>query len=93
MGQAMTVNLCYSVSVKNITVSVPDEVYRAARIRAAETGTSVSSLVAEYLRGLTEDDAEFDRLAQQQRRIASQIQSFSASNRLDRSEVHDRALR
>ena len=85
--------LCYGVHVKNITVSVPDEVYRAARIRAAENGTSVSSLVAEYLRGLTEDDTEFDRLVEQQRRVISQIQSFSASNRLDRSEVHDRALR
>lgn len=74
-------------------MSVPDEVYRAARIRAAETGTSVSFLVAEYLRSLSEDDAEFDRLAEQQRLITRQIQSFSASDRLDRSEVHDRALR
>ena len=85
--------LCYSVSVKNITVSVPDEVYRTARIRAAEGGTSVSSLVAEYLRGLSEDDDEFDRLAEQQRRITRHIRSFSASDRLDRSEAHYRAFR
>jgi hypothetical protein len=38
--------------MKNITVTVPDDVYRNARIRAAERGTSVSSLVAEYLRSL-----------------------------------------
>lgn len=79
--------------MKNITVSVPDEVYRSARVHAAETGTSVSALVANYLRKLTEDDAEFDRLAEQQRRIWSEIESFSASDRLDRSRVHDRALR
>jgi hypothetical protein len=30
--------------VKSITVTVPDEVYRQARIRAAERGTSVSAL-------------------------------------------------
>jgi hypothetical protein len=79
--------------VKNITVSVPDQVYRSARIHAAETGTSVSALVAAYLRQLTGDDTEFDRLAEQQRRITSQIRQFSASNRLDRAELHDRALR
>jgi len=87
------VKLCYCDSVKNITVSVPDEVYRSARIKAAETGTSVSSLVADYLRTLTEDDSEFDRLASLQRRITAQIANFSASIRLDRADVHDRALR
>jgi len=81
------------VTVKNITVSVPDEVYKSARVHAAESGTSVSALVADYLRTLTEDDSEFDRLAQQQRRILSEIESFSASDRLSRSEVHDRAIR
>ena len=35
--------------MKNITVSVSDEIYRRARIRAAELGTSVSALVAEFL--------------------------------------------
>lgn len=81
------------MTVKNITVSVPDEVYKSARVHAAESGTSVSALVADYLRTLTEDDSEFDRLAQQQRRILSEIESFSASDRLSRSEVHDRAIR
>lgn len=79
--------------MKNITVSVPDEVYRAARVRAAETGTSVSSLVADFLRTLTADDSEFDRLAAKQRRITKTLGDFSAADRTDRSEVHDRALR
>lgn len=81
------------MTVKNITVAVPDEVYRAARVRAAETGTSVSTLVAEFLRTFTEDDAEFDRLAAQQRRIAKTLGQFSAGDRIGRSEVHDRAVR
>jgi plasmid stability protein len=33
--------------MKSITVSVPDDVYRAARIRAAERGSSVSALVSD----------------------------------------------
>jgi len=79
--------------VKNITVSVPDDVYRAARIRAAERGSSVSAIVAEYLRSLSSPDAEFARLEAQQRRIQRQIERFRASSRLGRDEVHDRAVR
>jgi plasmid stability protein len=79
--------------MKNVTVSVPEEVYRAARIRAAERGSSVSALVAEYLRSLAGGDAEFARLEAQQRRIQRRIKRFRASDRLDREEIHDRALR
>ena len=35
--------------MKNITVTVDDEIYRRARIRAAEQGTSVSRVVKEEL--------------------------------------------
>jgi plasmid stability protein len=79
--------------VTNITLSVPDDVYRAARIRAAEQGSSVSALVAEYLRSLSERDVAFTRLEAQQRRVQAQITRFSARDRLDRSELHERAIR
>jgi plasmid stability protein len=78
--------------VKNITVSVPDDVYRAARIRAAEEGRSVSGMVAAYLR-LSGEDATFVRLEAQQRRLQAQITRFRATDRLARDEVHDRAVR
>ena len=78
--------------MKNITVTVPEEVYRQARIRAAEQGRSVSAMVAEYLAGLTERNAEFSRLEQLQRIVQADITRFRASDRLDREEVHDRAL-
>ncbi len=77
----------------NITVSVSDDIYRAARIRAAERGSSVSALVADYLRSLSERDAEFSRLETQQRRLQGQINRFSARDRLDRDEAHRRAVR
>lgn len=79
--------------MKNITVSVPDDVYRAARIHAAERGGSVSSLVAEYLRSLSERDAEFARLEAQQREVQATIGRFRAGDRLDRDEIHRRAVR
>jgi plasmid stability protein len=79
--------------VTNITVSVPDDVYRAARIRAAERGSSVSALVAGYLSSLSEHGLEFSRRETEQRRVQDEIDRFSASDRLDREAVHERALR
>lgn len=79
--------------MKNITVSVPDDVYRDARIRAAEGGRSVSAMVGEFLASLSERDAEFARLEAQQRQVQSEIDRFSASDRIGRDELHRRALR
>lgn len=78
--------------MKNIAVSVSEEVYRAAVIRASEQGTSVSAIVSEYLTALAQSEATFARLAEQQQ-IVSGIDRFSATDRLDRHELHDRALR
>ncbi len=79
--------------MKNITVSVPDDVYHEARIRAAERGSSVSALVGEYLRALSEREREFSRLEVLQRQVQDEIDRFRARDRLDRDEIHDRALR
>lgn len=79
--------------MKNITVSVPDDVYRAARVSAAERGTSVSALVSDYLRSLSEREAEFARLEAQQRRVQRQIDRFRGGDRLDRDAIHARAVR
>lgn len=79
--------------MKNITVSVPDGVYRLARIRAAERGTSVSAIVADYLRSLAQGGDEFARLEAQQYRIQREIQAFAAADRLERDQVHQRAIR
>jgi plasmid stability protein len=84
--------------VANITVSVPDEVYNAARIKAAKQRTSVSALVREYLIGMASQTSEFQRLLALQEEVLDQIQlrggGFAASERMTRDEVHDRnALR
>lgn len=72
---------------------MPEDVYRAARIRAAEQGSSVSGLVADYLRSLSQREVEFMRLEAQQKLIQSQIERFDARDRLGRDAVHERALR
>lgn len=78
--------------MKNVTVSVPDDVYRLARVRAAEGGSSVSALVTGYLRSLVDREAEFERLEDQQRQVLDEIGGFRARDRLDRDEVHRRAV-
>lgn len=77
----------------NITVTVPDDVYRAARVSAAQQGSSVSALVADYLRSLSEREALFAQLEDRQRRIVEEIEYFSARDRLAREEVHGRVVR
>jgi plasmid stability protein len=79
--------------VKNLTVSIPDDVYRVARVRAAEGGSSVSALVADYLRSLGEGEAEFSRLEAQQEDVLGGIERFRAGERLTRDELHRRAIR
>lgn len=79
--------------MKNITVSVPDEVYRAARVSAAEGNSSVSALVAGYLRSLAGQEAQFSRLEDQQSEVFGEIDRFRAGDRLSRDELHSRAVR
>jgi hypothetical protein len=78
--------------VKNITVSVPDEVYRDARVAAAQRDTSVSALVVAYLKRLSGRMDEFARLEALQHEVQAEIGQFRAADRLGRDEVHDRAV-
>lgn len=76
--------------MKNITVSVDDETYRRARIRAAEAGKSVSALVRDLLNAAPVRDAEFRRLEQLEIELRKKVGNFSASDRLSREELYDR---
>ena len=76
--------------MKNITVSVDDETYRRARIKAAERDSSVSAMVREYLRDVANAETEFERLKREEAEIRSTITGFSASDRLSREELHER---
>jgi hypothetical protein len=85
--------LCYSETVRNLTVSLPDDVYRNARIAAARRDTSVSALVVAYLQSLSDRMDEFSRLESLQREVQAEIGQFRAADRLGRDEVHGRAVR
>lgn len=59
--------------MKNITLSIDDDLYARSRVLAAQRKSSVSGLVREYLRGLS--DAE-ERRAQARREIQAMIGRF-----------------
>ena len=82
--------MCHCETVKNITVSVPDGVYRNARIAAERRDTSVSALVVAYLEQLSGQMDEFARLEALQRQVHAGISQLRAADRLSRDEVHDR---
>ncbi len=82
------------MATKNITVAVTDDVYRAARVSAAQRGTSVSALVGDFLRSLAgAGSSDFDELEDRQREIAARVKEFRAGDRLDREALHERAVR
>jgi predicted nucleic acid-binding protein len=74
--------------VKNITVSLPDELYRKARIKAAERNTSLSAMVKQFLESLAKEEGEFKRLERLQEESYAQIERFQTSNRLTREELY-----
>ena len=76
--------------MKNITVSVDDDTYRRARIKAAERDTSVSALVRDFLTGRGREESEFERLKREEKELRASIKGFSASDRLPRDELYDR---
>lgn len=75
--------------MKNITVTVDDETYRRARIKAAERDTSVSALVKQFLNELSGED-EFDRLWRKEQDLRKQIRNFDGGDRLSRDEMYER---
>lgn len=79
--------------MKNITVSLPDDAYRRARIKAAERDTTVSALVREFLLKLGEDESDYERRRRLQTEVLASLKDFRAGNRVTREEAHERNAR
>ena len=82
----------YTETVKNITVTVDDDTYRRARVKAAQQDTSVSALVRQFLIDFVQADgeSEFDRLKREEQDLRARITQFHAADRLSRDDVHAR---
>ncbi len=87
--------------MKNITISVDDELYRQARIKAAERSTSVSAMFKAFLLQLTSSapvESEFQRLQREEEELRAELRArrigLNPAHNLSREELHDRhALR
>ena len=71
-------------------MTVDDEVYRRARIRAAQADTSISALVRGYLMQLAGQEDANAQLKELQDKTLRKIKKFRAADRLDRAAAHER---
>lgn len=75
--------------MKNITVSVNDDIYHRARIKAAEKKSSVSRLVAEYLEKLVEEDDRLDKAREEMTLLFERNAGGEYRVKMSREEMHD----
>ncbi len=76
--------------VKNITLSVPDEIYRRARIKAAERDTSVSAVVAAYLKTFAAGDTDSESQKRRMLLAREKLGHYEVGRRVQRDELHER---
>ena len=74
--------------MKNITVTVDDETYRRARIKAAENDTSVSALVKRFLNDIAKDETQNERLKREEKALRATIRNFRAAGNISRDKLH-----
>lgn len=76
--------------MKNITVSIDEELDGRAHVRAADKESSLSALVKEFLTGFAEEETEFERKKRLQDEVLAGIFNFGGGSRISRDELHRR---
>lgn len=76
--------------MKNITVAVPDDVYRRARIAAAERDSSVSALVTEFLRTVAAGETESESKRRRMLEVREAMSHYAVGKRPSRDDLHAR---
>ena len=76
--------------MKNITLSVDDEVLAAARRHAAERNSTVNALVREYLTNLAQHQDRARRARARLRQLSKQSQGRLGKKTWTRQDLHDR---
>lgn len=59
------------MAMRNLTLTLPADLVRRAKIIAATRETSISALVAEYLEALAHEEDDYDREWRDERRLMS----------------------
>ena len=76
--------------MKNVTITLDDEVARWARLRAAEKNTSVSRLVGNLLKEMMQGEADYALAMEQYLMIQPVVLKKVGCRYPRREELHDR---
>lgn len=76
--------------MKNITLSVDDDVLRAVRLYAAERSSSVNGLVREFLTNLAAHEHRAKHARERLRELSENSQGRLGERTWTREDLHDR---
>ena len=77
--------------MKNVTITLPEDLARWLRVRAAENERSVSRWVAELLEKMRRQEDEYETAMQRALAIAPRKMEWVDGRKPSREELHDRA--
>lgn len=80
----------FHMFTRNITLSLPDDLVRRAKVLAAQQDTSVSALVADFLRQVTEGNDYDSTWAEEERLMAEGVGLKVGAINWSRDELHER---
>jgi hypothetical protein len=75
--------------MKNITLSVDDDIYYQARIKAAQKHSSVSRLVAEFLEQMVAEDDEQVNARKEMKLLFESNLGSEYNVKMTRDEMHE----
>jgi post-segregation antitoxin (ccd killing protein) len=82
------------MSTRNITLTLPSELVRRAKVIAAGRDTSVSALVADYLQTLARQEDDYERLWREERALMAEGLAMRVGKvTWSRDDSHERAGR
>ncbi len=90
LGSVVQHSPTYTVYMRNITLSVDDDVLATVRRHAAERNSSVNALVREYLTSLAAHEDQARRARARLKRLSKQSQGRLGKKTWTRDELHDR---
>ena len=76
--------------MKEINISIDDELYRQARERLDDLESSVSRCVTDYLQSLNDDDARIAAARNRMIELFRSTKGFGVGEKLSREEMHER---
>ncbi|MGH8727027.1 MAG: DUF6364 family protein [Burkholderiales bacterium] len=76
--------------MKNVTVSIPEEIYRRARVKAAAENTSVSKVVSRFLESYGAEEERIVAARAQMETLFRKVKGFGVGKKISREEIHAR---